>query len=293
MLWICYQQSWIVHTRVVLHIYCSPPCAPHIFKTSSLQVLKVLETMGTSLIALEGALSKMAKTSSKAAKVDRLLSLKDVKDVSEMKNVEAEKKIQKDKEQAQAQANSKARIERMNKWCCNKGKDGKRTSSTSFADASTEAKEKAAEAKVMLNLVIGTSNLEKAEEDACTAITAIEGLAERATEATQRYSEKLLRLEAQQAKEAAAAAAAAAAAEKTAADAAAAEAAAADAAAAEAAAAAAAPAAPATPSSRWNQLSNWWWGTNRLKAAESPGSSGEPMELWVGQGRGGTRYSSA
>ena len=188
MLWICYQQSWIVHTRVVLHIYCSPPCAPHIFKTSSLQVLKVLETMGTSLIALEGALSKMAKTSSKAAKVDRLLSLKDVKDVSEMKNVEAEKKIQKDKEQAQAQANSKARIERMNKWCCNKGKDGKRTSSTSFTVASTEAKEKAAEAKVMLNLVIGTSNLEKtlnsAEAEARKEIKDMaKGLAEKTAKA--------------------------------------------------------------------------------------------------------------
>ena len=165
-LWICYQQSRIAYTCCSPHIaalHVHPIC-----KMSSLQVLRVLETMGTSLIELEGALSKMAKTSSKAAAVARLLSLKNLNDVSEMKD-KAEKKIQEDK--VHAQAISKARIERMKKWCC-KGKNGKRTSSVdpTFAVASTEAKEKAAEAKVSLNLVIGTSNLEKAEEDACTAI---------------------------------------------------------------------------------------------------------------------------
>ena len=161
--------------------------------TSSLQVLGVLVTMGTSLIAVEGALSTMAKTSSKAAEVARLLSLKDMNDVRVMK-AEAEEKNGKD--EAQAQKNRTARNEGMKKWCCHKAATANERTPplpTTFAGASAEAKAKAkakaADAKVCkLNLVIGTSNLEKtlnsAEAEARKEIKDMaKGLAEKTAKA--------------------------------------------------------------------------------------------------------------
>ena len=115
-------------TTLAQHIAC---CSPHIAalmlctpsaKRLSAQVLKVLGTMGTSLIDLEGALSTMAKTSSKAAEVAILLSLKDVNGVSEIMKAEAKKKAEEDKKE-EARKNKRVRIESMKKWCCNKKKN--------------------------------------------------------------------------------------------------------------------------------------------------------------------------
>ena len=236
MLWICYQQSLIAYlpvstcvmrqrasrgsnitltrvysTCVVLHIL-QPTRAPHLCKTSSLQVLNVLQTMGTSLINLEGALSTMAKTSSKAAEVACLLSLKDVNGISKMKG-EAEQKI-KDKKEAQEHRN--ARIKRM-KWCFENGATASEQTSSrtgsppvpppvgktptfAFASRKTKAKAEEAEAKAeveaaeanvcRLNIVVGNSNVEKAEEEARAAI---EGLAsEKAEKADEADAKKEL-----------------------------------------------------------------------------------------------------
>ena len=118
-----------------------------------------------------------------------MLSLKDVNGISKMKD-EAEQKIMEDKEDAQEHRN--ARIKRM-KWCFKNGATASgRTSSRKtppfydFAFASWKTKTKAEEAEAKaeveaaeanvcrLNIVVGNSNVEKAEEEARAAI---EGLA--------------------------------------------------------------------------------------------------------------------